>query len=222
MTLDFSEKWKVKIDQTKPVKQMLQEFPEPIRSPASTPAAENLFEVHDSPLLEKDQSDVFHSFVAKNLCFCKRGRPDIQVAVAFLCTRVKAPTQQDWHKLLRLMRCLKGTQDVVVTLGIKAGSVMKWFADAAFAVHEDVKSHTGLNMTWGVGSPISASRKQKLNTKSSCEAELVAADEAVSPLMWTKLFLQDQGCQPTIMLQQDNTSAIKLERNGKASSGKNT
>ena len=99
---------------------------------------------------------------------------------------------------------------------------MKWFADAAFAVHEDMKSHTGLNMTWGVGSPISASRKQKLNTKSSCEAELVAADEAVSPLMWTKLFLQDQGCHPTIMLQQDNTSAIKLERNGKASSGKNT
>ena len=32
----------------------------------------------------------------------------------------------------------------------------------------------------------------------------------------------DKGCHPTIMLQQDNTSAIKLERNGKASSGKNT
>ena len=40
--------------------------------------------------------------------------------------------------------------------------------------------------------------------------------------MWTKLFLQEQGHQPTIMLQQDNTSAIKLERNGKAGSGKNT
>ena len=99
---------------------------------------------------------------------------------------------------------------------------MKWYADAAFAVHPDMKSHTGLNMTWGLGSPISASRRQKLNTKSSCEAELVAADEAVSPLMWTKLFLQEQGYNPTIMLQQDNTSAIKLEKNGKASSGKQT
>ena len=99
---------------------------------------------------------------------------------------------------------------------------MKWYADAAFAVHPDMKSHTGYNMTWGTGSIISASRRQKLNTKSSCEAELVAADEAVSPLMWTKLFLQEQGCNPTIVLQQDNTSAIKLEKNGKSSSGQRT
>ena len=39
MTLDFSEKWKVKIDQTKSIKQMIKEFPEPIRTTADTPAA---------------------------------------------------------------------------------------------------------------------------------------------------------------------------------------
>ena len=71
MTLDFSEKWKVKIDQTKPVKQMLEEFPEKIRTVADTPAAENLFEVHDSPLLDKPKAEIFHSHVAKNLCFSK-------------------------------------------------------------------------------------------------------------------------------------------------------
>ena len=128
MTLDFSEKWKVKIDQTKPVKQMLEEFPEKIRTVADTPAAENLFEIHDSPLLDKPKAETFHSHVAKNLCFSERGRPDIQVAVAFLCTRVKNPTQQDWHKLMRLMRHLKGTQDVVLTLGTKAGASMKWLS----------------------------------------------------------------------------------------------
>ena len=40
MTLDFSEKWKVKIDQSKSVKQMLKDFPERIRTPAKTPAGE--------------------------------------------------------------------------------------------------------------------------------------------------------------------------------------
>ena len=99
---------------------------------------------------------------------------------------------------------------------------MKWHADASFAAHPDMKSHTGCNMTWGQGSVISASKKQKLNTTSSCEAELVAANDAMSPLMWTKLFLQKQGCNPTVKLEQDNTSAILLERNGKASSGKRT
>ena len=94
------------------------------------------------------------------------------------------------------MRHLKGTQDRVLTLGIKGAGIMKWYADAAFAVHPDMKSHTGYNMTWGTGSVISASRRQKLNTKNSCEAELVAADEAVSLLMCTKLFLQEQGYPP--------------------------
>ena len=45
-------------------------------------------------------------------------------------------------------------------------------------------------------------------TTGSCEAELVAAHAAMSPLMWTKLFLQKQGHNPTIMFAQDNASAI--------------
>ena len=178
---------------------------------ADTPAAENLFEIHDSPTLDKPKAETFHSHVARNLCFSKRGRPDIQVAVAFLCTRVKEPTQQDWHKLMRLMRHLKGTQDVVLTLGTKVGAVMKWHADAAFAVHQDMKSHTGLNMTWGQGSVISASRKQKLNTTSSCEAELVAANDAMGPLMWTKLFLQRQGCNVWARQHECNSFGEKWE-----------
>ena len=29
---------------------------------------------------------------------------------------------------------------------------MRWHADAASAAHQDMKSHAGLNMTWGQGS----------------------------------------------------------------------
>ena len=47
---------------------------------------------------------------------------------------------------------------------------------------------------------------------------MVAANDA----MGAKLFLQKQGCNPTVMFEQDNTSAILLERNGKSSSGKRT
>ena len=75
------------------VKQMLMDSPEGIRSPAKTPAGEELFEVNDSPALDKIQAEIFHTFMAKNLYIFKIGRPDIQVAVAFLCTRVKAPSE---------------------------------------------------------------------------------------------------------------------------------
>jgi hypothetical protein len=63
--------------------------------------------------------------------------------------------------------------------------IIKWYVDASFAVHGDFKSHTGGAMTYGTGVPISISRKQKLNTRSSTEAELVAVDD-VSNLVFVR------------------------------------
>jgi hypothetical protein len=101
--------------------------------------------------------------------------------------------------------------------------VIKWYVDASFAVHPDFKSHTGAAMTYGGGSPITMSRKQKLNTRSSTEAELVGADDAINMILWTKLFLEEQGYQvEKNILMQDNKSAILLEKNGKRSSTKRT
>jgi hypothetical protein len=39
----------------------------------------------------------------------------------------------------------------------------------------------------------SLSKKQKLNTKSSTKVELVGADNALILILWTKLFLEEQG-----------------------------
>ena len=71
--------------------------------------------------------------------------------------------------------------------------------------------------------PITISRKQKLNTKSSTESELVGVDDISTMILWTKLFMEAQGydIQKNI-LYQDNKSAIILENNGKRSSSKRT
>ena len=61
------------------------------------------------------------------------------------------------------------------------------------AVHPDMKSHTGAIMTMGQGAIQSVSTKQKVNTKSSTEAELVSNDDIIAKVMWTKLFLDAQG-----------------------------
>ena len=74
-------------------------------------------------------------------------------------------------------------------------------------------------MTFGDGAIQSVSRKQKLNTRSSTEAELVAADNLATMILWTKLFWEDQGYHvEKNILFQDNKSAILLETNGKKSS----
>ena len=72
----------------------------------------------------------------------------------------------------------------------------------------------------GKGSITSLSRKQKLNTRSSTEATLVAVDDCMAQVLWTRFFLQAQGydTKANIVLK-DNTSAIKLEKNGQKSMG---
>jgi hypothetical protein len=102
---------------------------------------------------------------------------------------------------------------------------IKWYVDASFAVHPDYKSHTGATMSYGDGNGAvqSISRKQKLNTRSSTESELVGVDDASVMILWTKLFLEEQGYDiNSNILYQDNKSAILLEINGKKSSGKKT
>lgn len=60
-----------------------------------------------------------------------------------------------------------------------------------------------------------------MNTRSSTEAEVVAADEVVGPMLWTKLFLETQGYPvKENILFQDNKSAMLLESNGRKSAGK--
>ena len=76
-----------------------------------------------------------------------------------------------------------------------------------------------MTMTMGKGAVYSSSRKQKLVTRSSTEAELVAVDDAMAQILWTKNFLQEQAYPVKITILQDNESAIKLEKNGLKSVG---
>ena len=77
-----------------------------------------------------------------------------------------------------------------------------------------------MTMTMGKGSITTLSRKQKLNARSSTEAELVAVDDCMAQVPWTKHFLQSQGYKTKANIKlQDNASAIKLEKNGHKSMG---
>jgi hypothetical protein len=75
-------------------------------------------------------------------------------------------------------------------------------------------------MSLGKGSVYSLSRKQRINTKSSTEAELVGVDDGMPLVVWTRNFLTSQGFEiGDNVIYQDNQSAMLLEKNGKASSG---
>lgn len=81
---------------------ILQEWSGEKLYPYSTPADEKLFYDHgDGKILNPSTSKKFHKTVAKLLYLCKRSRLDIALSVHYLYTKVRAPSQNDIHKLFR-------------------------------------------------------------------------------------------------------------------------
>ena len=100
-------------------------------------------------------------------------------------------------------------------LGGDGTGVLSWYVDASFAMHPDMRGHTGGTMTMGRGFPLDKSTKHKLNTRSSTESEIVAVDDLIPQILWTRLFMRAQGFKVRDnILYQDNKSAMLLEMNG--------
>ena len=75
----------------------------------------------------------------------------------------------------------------------------------------------------GRGLPVVTSTKQKLDTRSYTEADIVGVDNCIPEVCWTWYFLEAQDYNVTEnIVYQDNQSVILLENNGKASVSKRT
>ena len=125
--------------------------------------------------------------------------------------------------MCHLMQYIRETLYLPLTLSADGSGILKWWVDGSFAVHPDMRGHTGGGLSLGRGFPIVIGTKQKLNTRSSTESEIIAVDDCMPSICWTRYFLLEQGYGvEENILYQDNRSAILLERNGKASSSKRT
>ena len=56
---------------------------------------------------------------------------------------------------------LKTTQEDVLTLSADNTHIVKWEVDVSYAIHPNMKGHTGATMTLGKGAVTSLSKKQK-------------------------------------------------------------
>ena len=189
---------------------------------ATTPSTEALFDVRATTMASDEEAEWFHRNVAKILYLAKRTMPECLVTVAFLATRVTKCDVDDLGKLRRLLRYIRSTRDrgIILRPGIR-GVTVRNFVDAAYGVHTDGKSHTGSAIVIGDGGPVFVkSAKQKIVTKSSTEAELVAASDSANQAFHTRRFIIEQGhgeCGPVTMYQ-DNLSCMALIAKGKSSS----
>ena len=97
-----------------------------------------------------------------------------------------------------MMKFLHDTIDDSLTLTADKLNLVQFSIDTSFTVHPDMKSHSGMTMTMCKGAVITSSCKQKINTRSSTEAELVAVNNNTAILLWTCLFVKAQGYKPNI------------------------
>lgn len=187
-----------------------------IHGASTLPHNEDILGEDQSPLLSEELKSTFIS-VTMSMMYVARTRLDILRTLSYLTTRLVAPTQKDWAKMVKVGEYLNGTKDMAVVVRA-SNMVLCGASDASFAVHKDRKSHTGGVLWLGDHNyPIHASsKKQTLVTTSSTESELVAAGAVAKNLVWIRKILHEMGLDqkdPTA-LHQDNRACIILANRG--------
>jgi len=185
-----------------------------------SPAAPYLFKIREKGVpLDDSAREKFHSLVQSLLYIGVQLRRDLLVALSFLTGRVKQPDEDDQKKLIHTLKYLNGTKHIGLRF---SGSVWNQgvSVDASYALHEiSGKSHSGWTKVVSKGAVSAKSMKQKIVTKSSTEAEVVALSDSVSSAIGWRNFLKWQGYDiPAMKIEQDNQACLKLMAKGRSTS----
>jgi hypothetical protein len=154
--LDYSVQGKLKVNMEYYINAMIEEFPHKTKPVKTTPWNKKLFKIdEDSRKLDDNRKTILHTFVMTAMFLCKQARPDITTAIGFLFSQVKDLNEGHWDKFVRVIGFLKHTKGDILTLEADNTQTSTWYFHAAFAVHPDMRSHTGATFTLGKGAIVS-------------------------------------------------------------------
>ena len=183
----------------------------PLNIPKLTPEA--------SMECTKEQHAEYRRVLGEVMYLQTMTRPDLAQACSFLSQFLECPLQWHYMELQRLVRYIRGTLGRGLVYGgphrppagLKLGELV-CFVDSSWASKRSV---TGYILFFGGGAILWGSRKQKMTTASSAEAEIVAASEATKAVLALRLILRDIGLAidgPTTLFE-DNQAAIYFANN---------
>lgn len=209
---------KISITMNGLIEKLLEEYK--INKSVATPTNANAFKINTKlPLLEESEQKHLHSTIYKLLYLSNRIRPDLSPIINFLCTRANNYTLEDKFKLNRILKYLHGTKNLPLTFTKSNNSNLQIYADASHAIHSDSKGHSGLVIKYNDNLILFKSRKQKINTMSSTESELVCISDSISYIHnILNLFNELKINLVNKTIYQDNMSTIKMIENEKSTS----
>ena len=189
----------------------------PIKKFPSTPAALDLMEEasEEETKLNEEDKKRYKSIIMALMYLGRFTRSDILLPVSYLATKSAEPTDRNMQQLYRILRYLQGTRNVGINIH-NPTMELQAFVDASHISHPDGHGHGGLILSLGSSPIYSRSWKLKSVTRSSSETELIALEDSVTFVIWTRELLREIGQlekEPTTIFQ-DNKSTIILAMQG--------
>jgi hypothetical protein len=180
----------------------------------TTPATDTLTVCKEN--CPKTNSSEYLSLVMGLMYLARFTRPDILMSITFLSTRSQQATEEDWSKLIYVLRYLSGTKNYVMTYKSNIPFQPKISADASHHLHPTGHGQAGMIISNGSAPVAFKSSKIKMITRSSAESELIALEDASTYAIWYSLLLRDLGVskQKPITIFQDNQSTIIIAIQG--------
>ena len=103
--------------------------------------------------------------------------------------RVISPDEDNWKKLARMIRYLRGIPEIPLTICADRIEIFKWWVDGYHVLHTNFQLQMGSTQLLVKVLTVSTSTNQTFNTRSSTETELVAADDSMPHEIWTGYFI---------------------------------
>ena len=114
-----------------------------------------------------------------------KGTGKYKNTASFLTTRVWIPDKDDWGNLKRILRYVQWEINLTLILRSYSLPVIKWWVDASYMAHPDMRGHTGDTTPLGRFSITGISKKHRINAKISTEAELIRYNKVMPQILWT-------------------------------------
>jgi hypothetical protein len=142
-------------------------------------------------------------------------RPDIMYSVSHVSQALDKPTKNDWAKVKRIFKYLKGTSDISIVYSTAHQKELTAYSYADFTGDTKTRRSTSCVVCLYMGGPISwMSRRQTSVALLTTEAEFMAASEATKEVVWLMRLLNEiteLASVPTLLM--DSMRAVKLVKN---------
>jgi histone deacetylase 1/2 len=184
--------------------------------PVSTPMlpADKL-SLRDGDPLSPEDATKYRSVVG-TLQYLSFTRPDISFSVNRVCQFMSAPTTAHWAAVKRILRYLRGTTGMGLSITKTSAPLLSAFSDADWAGNPDDRRSTGgFTIFFGENLISWGSRKHPTVSRSSTEAKYKEIANATAELIWLQVLLRELGINlprpPTLWC--DNLGATYLTAN---------